>query len=430
MTHLTDKRETLLGAVGISGMSTHRAGLARVVGVYLDRHRAMQEGFIGKHAVQLGKAPFGIRRIGTPLLLTRLFASLAFGSLTNVRQVFQADQAVGVSVNDAFGNDMIGILLQPSLSPSDSHQTAGRGTSAFLLQTLSQSCIMVGFGNQASSRMKSRMSRGIAGHGQVTHAHIYPNHARLPFWHRVGDVSLQGDQQVELLVGFVVAELGGSDPCALLYLGHVVVVASIGQDDPSGQCQDAHPVVRLEAVVMPQLIGQRRGDVLGRTVQSLVAFLRQPCTAVGSVLLGARPEHLVGGSYLSGDRAGHLRRYLETGAYLAVGAVLQPDLVTHLAMLKRIATDVVQRVAIGQLGLPQGLELLRRGLQLEFGDNGLLHRTSVPSFTGSVKRQELMKYPLLPQPQTRNAAFLPVSQARGILRQSSVNDFRFVLKNI
>ena len=102
MTHLTDKRETLLGAVGISGMSTHRACLARVVGVYLDGHRAMQEGFIGKHAVQLGKAPFGIRGVGTPLLLTRLFASLAFGSLTNVRQVFQADQAVGVSVNDAF----------------------------------------------------------------------------------------------------------------------------------------------------------------------------------------------------------------------------------------------------------------------------------------------------------------------------------------
>src|ERR1700694_5438938 len=106
MTHLTDKRETFLGAVGISGMSTHRACLACVVGVYLDRHRAMQEGLIGKHAVQLGKPPLGIRRVRTPLLLTGLFASLAFRALTNVRQVFQADQAVGVSVNDAFGNDM------------------------------------------------------------------------------------------------------------------------------------------------------------------------------------------------------------------------------------------------------------------------------------------------------------------------------------
>src|SRR6266700_4160164 len=37
VTVLTDKQESLLGAIGITGMPAHRAGEATVVGVYLDR---------------------------------------------------------------------------------------------------------------------------------------------------------------------------------------------------------------------------------------------------------------------------------------------------------------------------------------------------------------------------------------------------------
>ncbi len=158
-------------------------------------------------------------------------------------------------------------------------------------------------------------------------------------------------------------------------------------------------MVRPERVVMPQLVGQRRGDVLGCLIQPLVAFLRQPRLTHRRVLLDLRPERLVGRSYLPGDGAGHLRRELETGAYLAVGALLQPNLVAHLAVGVGILTHVVQSIAIGQIGLTQGGKLLRRGLQLEFGDNGLLHhRTSVLSFTGIVKRQEPRKYPCHPYP--------------------------------
>ncbi len=269
---------------------------------------------------------------------------------------------------------MIGVGFQPSLSPGDHHQTAGRRASAFLLQALSQSRIMVGLGNQALPRMKTGLACGITAHGQVAHAHVYPDDARMRLRCRVGHLYRKRHQQVELLLGLVVAELGSPDGCALPNEGHVVVVACVGQDDPPGQGQDAHALVRLERVVMPQLVGQRRGDVLRRPVQSLVAFLGQPGCTKSGVLLDLRPQRLVGRSYLPRNGAGHLRRYLETGAYLAVGAVLQPDLVAHLAMFIRIGTHVVQRIAIGQLGLAQGLELLRRGLQLEFGDNGLLHR--------------------------------------------------------
>src|SRR6266566_722199 len=70
VTVLTDKQESLLGAIGITGMPAHRAGEATVVGVYLDRHTAMQERFIGKHAMQLGKGPFRMHCIGFALLPT------------------------------------------------------------------------------------------------------------------------------------------------------------------------------------------------------------------------------------------------------------------------------------------------------------------------------------------------------------------------
>ena len=53
-------------------------------------------------------------------------------------------------LDNALTHDMIGVLLQPSLSSADRHKAARRGTSAFLLKTLSQSCVMVGFGNDCA----------------------------------------------------------------------------------------------------------------------------------------------------------------------------------------------------------------------------------------------------------------------------------------
>jgi hypothetical protein len=97
MTHLTDKREAPVSAVGISGMAAHRASFARRVGIDLESHTSRTSSFIGDHAVQLGKGPFGVRGILFPLLRTRPFAVLtASRSLPDVRQVFQPDQAVWV----------------------------------------------------------------------------------------------------------------------------------------------------------------------------------------------------------------------------------------------------------------------------------------------------------------------------------------------
>src|SRR5712692_11079666 len=96
MTVLTDEEPAFAGTVGITGMSTHRARLARIVGVYLDGHASVQERLVGNHALQLSKRPFGVSRIGLALLAGRLFATLATGSLSDVGQILHSNQCVGV----------------------------------------------------------------------------------------------------------------------------------------------------------------------------------------------------------------------------------------------------------------------------------------------------------------------------------------------
>ncbi len=250
MTVLADKREALVRAVGISGMAAHGAGFARVVRVYLDRHRSLHQGFVGDHAMQLRKGPLRVGSIGFSPLFTGLFAPASPGSFADVSQVFQPDQAVGVLGHDAFTYDMIGVGFQPSLSPADHRQTADRRTSAFVLKALSQSRIMVGLGDNALAWMKCARPRRIAGHGQVAHPDIHPDDAHLRLGRGVDHLYLKGDQQVKLLAGFVIPEFRSPDGCTLLDEGDMRVIARIGQDDPPEKRQQTHPAVRLEAVVM------------------------------------------------------------------------------------------------------------------------------------------------------------------------------------
>jgi len=53
MAFLTDKQKAMVRAVFITGMTTHRASLARVIGVYLNSHRRVHERLISDHALQL-----------------------------------------------------------------------------------------------------------------------------------------------------------------------------------------------------------------------------------------------------------------------------------------------------------------------------------------------------------------------------------------
>jgi hypothetical protein len=93
---LTDEEQPVVGTVLRAGLPTLGTSLAAVVRIDLHGHTLMQQGFIGDHTLQFGKAPLGVGRIGFSLLLARLFALLADASLADVGQVFQADEAMWV----------------------------------------------------------------------------------------------------------------------------------------------------------------------------------------------------------------------------------------------------------------------------------------------------------------------------------------------
>src|SRR5260370_16462528 len=114
----------------------------------------MQKGFVGNHALQFSKGPPGAGGIGTPLLLRRFLASLATVSISDIGQVLQSDEAVWVLGHDALRDHMIGVLLQPSLPSTDGNESPRCGTGAFLLQTLSQSPVVVSFGNDSLPRLE------------------------------------------------------------------------------------------------------------------------------------------------------------------------------------------------------------------------------------------------------------------------------------
>ena len=105
--------------------------------------------------------------------------------------------------------------------------------------------------------MKRRMSPfSGATHCQIAHAHIYPDNAAMAFRGRVCCLDFQGDQQVELLAGFVIPEFGRTDARTLLDKSDMLAIARIGDNHAPIQTQDTHLLLFFEAVIMAQLIGQ------------------------------------------------------------------------------------------------------------------------------------------------------------------------------
>src|SRR5579884_1060990 len=115
-------------------------------------------------------------------------------------QLFQPDQAMRMTLDDAFGHNMVGVLFQPSLSSTDRHQATGSRTSAFFLKTLAQSCIMIGFGHNGFAREEGARSLHGTGHGQIAYSDIHPHEVGVLLGSRLWHFDLKGDQQVELLV--------------------------------------------------------------------------------------------------------------------------------------------------------------------------------------------------------------------------------------
>src|SRR5260370_10341690 len=324
MAVLTDKQESLVRSIGITRMSTHRASLACIVCVYLDSHRRAQESLVGNHALQLGEGPLRVSGVRSTLLVRGFLAPFALCPFTDICQVFQADQAVWVSKSDACRDHMIGVGFQPSLSSTNHDQSPCSGATAFLLLTLSQSRIMVRLGNNGFSRMKGSLPFGGRGHSQVAYSHIYTCDLSMGFWCWVCSLTFLPDDQVELLPGFVIPQLGSTNMGIGTYQGNVLVISRIGKDDTSLQGQDAHSLLCLETVVMPQLVRQRWGDVLRRLVKSFVPLLGYSCFALCGILLDFGPQCLVVGTDLAGNTTTHLGGYLVPSTDLILDALFQP----------------------------------------------------------------------------------------------------------
>src|SRR6266699_1497515 len=173
MTGLTDKQEALARTIILAGIAAHGASLTGIVGVHFDGHTAIQRGFVGDHGMQFGKGPLAMTGVGFALLAGRFLAMLAFCALADVCQVLQATEGMWVLLHNALTHDMIGVLLQPSLSSANRSQATGRATSAFFLKTLSQTCVVVGLGNHGFARMEGGLSFHGARYRQITHAHIH-----------------------------------------------------------------------------------------------------------------------------------------------------------------------------------------------------------------------------------------------------------------
>src|SRR6266568_7618420 len=136
---LTDKEQARLRAIVLTGIPAPGARLAGVVGIHFHRHTACTQRLVGKVAVQFGKGPLGGMSVRSALLLRGFVPVLAPGALTDMGQVFQADDAVWVLIHDGSTDLMVAILFQPSLSSANDDQSSCGGTSAFVLQPLSQS---------------------------------------------------------------------------------------------------------------------------------------------------------------------------------------------------------------------------------------------------------------------------------------------------
>ena len=289
MATLTDKEQSLPRTVVLARVSAHGASLTRRVGIDFDRHRVSTRGFVGDHDMQFSKGPLALTGVCLTLFPGRFLAMLADASLANVCQVLQANEGMWVLFHNTLTHSMIHVLLQSSLSFAHRSQATGSSTSAFLLKTLFQSCVVVRLGNHFLSRMEGRFSLHGATDRQVAHSDVHPNNAALSLRGGIGGLDFKRDQQVELLPGFVIPQLRGPKTCALSEKSHMLLIARIGENHTPIQAQDADLLVLLQAVVMTKLIGQGGRDIRGSLAKSFIALLRQTRFACRHILLDLRP---------------------------------------------------------------------------------------------------------------------------------------------
>ncbi len=385
MAVLTHEQEALIGTVLRRNIATFGASLTGMVGIDFDSHIRTSSGLVNDVAMQFSKSPLGGMTVCPPLLLRSFLAMLALRPFADVCQLFQTNDALWVLGDDAMTDGVVHSLFQPSLSSTYDDKSPSSRASAFLLQPFGQSRIVVGFGAYRLARIERGVVARIRRDSKVALSDINPYNIFVGFRRRVCYFEFQTDEQVELLLWLIIPEFSGSKMSILLEQSHMVAIARVGHDHTALQGQDAYLGIFLQAIVPMIVIGERRRDILGGFIQALITFLRMTRSAMSGILPDFGPQRLIGGTDLAGDVTGHLGRYLMPETNLIIAAPLQSTATTHLAMLKRILTHIVQGITISQLRLAQSGELLWRRMQFQFGGDDLFHGSSLADIHALVK---------------------------------------------
>jgi hypothetical protein len=393
----TTEQQAFVGPIRIVDMPTRGTSLRGGVGIDAHNYAAIQDGFIGQHAMKFSKRPLRIHAVAFALLHRNTLGSLAillacvgapFRALSNMGQLFYADECMWMLLHNPPGYRVVRVCLQPSLSSTDRNQATCRGTSAFFLQTFAQPGVMVGSVPDRLSRMEGRCSLGVGGDGKIANAHIHANDLRVLIWRWIGPLNLKRNEQKVSLVWFIVPELCGANGGSFFQEFDMLIISLVGDHDSAIERQETHLLIDFEAIIFSILVGQGRRNKRRRLVQTFIPLFRVPCVTCGCILFGFGPESFIAGRHLTHDTTGHLGRQHKESTNIQIRPFMQAKSAADLAMFKRIVTDKVERIAIGQLRCAQGGELLRRRVQFEFGRQSLFHRHSLAECSWEHKRKE------------------------------------------
>ena len=125
---LTDKEQPLLGAVLIGSVPAHRTGFRGVIRIDLDCQGPRECGLVADERMQFSKGPLRVDPVGfaclwrdwcKALAVLLATAALALCSLSDIGEVLSSDKRVWVLRDDRFGDTVVCLSFQPSLSLLD-----------------------------------------------------------------------------------------------------------------------------------------------------------------------------------------------------------------------------------------------------------------------------------------------------------------------
>ena len=204
-----------------------------------------------------------------------------------------------MGVKNLLTHCVVGIQLQPSLSLAQDDTPLCSRTSAFSLKSLLDSGVVVGFGSHFLSSVK--LCAVVQGRhdGEIALAYIDAHNAGMTLWDGVWGLNAQTHQQIEAPAAAVIPKFGTADAGPRLKQRYVLGVALIGDMNAASQGEDTDLLAGPEGIIPAQIVGERRGDVLGCSVQPLKVLPGVAQAAGIRILPGFGPERLIGATDLS-----------------------------------------------------------------------------------------------------------------------------------